>query len=321
MPKIQYIRKRFSKSSLNIINQANNIIVEYEEQGFSLTLRQLYYQFVSRDFIANKQTEYKRIGSIVNDARLAGLIDWYSIEDRTRNLEALSHWCNPSDIVQTCINQYRIDKWENQKYWLEVWIEKDALTGIIQDICHKHDVPYFSCRGYTSQSEMWTASQRLLHHAQENDQIPVIIHLGDHDPSGIDMTRDIMDRLNLFSLDFRGEGARVKRIALNMDQVEQYKPSPNPAKTTDSRYQAYIMEYGGDSWELDALEPGVIVGLIDKTINKLLMCLGDSGYTCIGPQIQNDTIVFDELTDSSQLPWGVQDQQQRERLASRRRVT
>lgn len=258
--KIKYIDKNFANSSLTIIDQANSIIEEYLEQGFKLTLRQLYYQFVSRDLIPNKQSEYKRLGSIINDGRLAGLIDWDSIEDRTRNLQKLPHWSSPAEIVDLCINQYRIDKWNNQEYRPEVWIEKDALLGIIENICNQHEVPFFSCRGFTSQSEMWSAGRRF----GKCDQTPIIIHLGDHDPSGIDMTRDVNDRLELFM-----GGMRVNRIALNMDQIELYDPPPNFAKVTDSRSPTYIKNFGEESWELDALEPSVLVNLIDQTITSL----------------------------------------------------
>jgi len=91
MPKIAYKDKNFSPSTLAVIDQANEIIDEYQTDGLKLTLRQLYYQFVSRALIANKQSEYKRLGSIINDARLAGLVDWKAIEDRTRNLKRNSH--------------------------------------------------------------------------------------------------------------------------------------------------------------------------------------------------------------------------------------
>lgn len=82
MPKIEYIRRNFSQNSCKIIDQANEILDEYERQGFRLTLRQLYYQFVARDLIQNKQSEYKRLGSIINDARLAGFVDWQMMEER-----------------------------------------------------------------------------------------------------------------------------------------------------------------------------------------------------------------------------------------------
>lgn len=249
---------------MELIERCNTIIADYTAQGFVLTLRQLYYQLVSRDVIPNKQTEYKRLGSIVNDARLAGLIDWLAIEDRTRDLRSLNHWDEPSEIVQACADQFRVDLWEGQPYRPEVWIEKDALIGVIEGVSNELDVPHFSCRGYTSQSEMWVAAQRLKKYARAG-QKPIIFHLGDHDPSGKDMTRDITDRLRLFM-----GGIPVKRLALNMDQVEQYEPPPNPAKTTDSRYAAYIADFGEESWELDALEPTVIAALIRTAIEALI---------------------------------------------------
>lgn len=264
MPKIKYREIAFLPATLALVKRCNAIIAEYTAQGFVLTLRQLYYQLVSRDVIANKQSEYKRLGSIVNDARLAGLIDWTAIEDRTRDLRKLSEWTTPSEIIEACASQYRIDLWEDQEHRPEVWIEKDALVGVIEGVCNELGVPHFSCRGYTSQSEMWEAGRRLKGYLT-GGQTPVIFHFGDHDPSGRDMTRDIVDRLALFM-----GGVEVKRLALNMDQVEEYEPPPNPAKTTDSRYEAYIAEFGGESWELDALEPAVIATLIRDAVNALI---------------------------------------------------
>ena len=122
-------------------------------------------------------------------------------------------------------------------------------------------VPFFSCRGYVSQSEMWTAGRRMGQSHQDG-LTPLVIHLGDHDPSGIDMSRDIADRLSLFA----ETPVQVLRIALTMDQVEQYNPPPNPAKLTDSRGSGYVEEYGTESWELDALEPAVLTALIQDTV-------------------------------------------------------
>lgn len=265
MPKIAYKTFNFSASTASLIETCNRVVSEYTAQGFKLTLRQLYYQLVSRDIIPNQQKEYKRVGSIVNDARLAGLIDWDAIEDRTRNLETLPNWDEPADIVKACATQFHVDMWANQKYRPEVWIEKDALVGVIEGVCQELDVPFFSCRGYTSQSEMWGGAMRLLAHAKRRKQTPIIFHLGDHDPSGKDMTRDIIERMELFM-----GGLRLERLALNMNQVEKYGPPPNPAKTTDSRYAGYIAEFGAESWELDALEPAVIAALIRNAVGGLI---------------------------------------------------
>lgn len=261
MPRIAYVEKRFTAATLDLINTAERICAEYAAQGFDLTLRQLYYQFVARGLLANKQTEYKRLGSIVNDARLAGLLDWDYIVDRTRNLRGLPHWQAPESIIRSAAASYRTDRWAEQPHRVEVWIEKDALVGVIQGVCERHDVDYFSCRGYTSQSELWGAAQRLARY-ERRGQKPVVIHLGDHDPSGIDMTRDITERLELFG----AERVEVCRIALNMPQVEEYQPPPNPAKLTDSRAGGYIRRFGPSSWELDALDPTTLDRLIEDEI-------------------------------------------------------
>jgi hypothetical protein len=262
-PKICYVERRFNSATAAVIEHANTIIAEYVARGFDLTLRQLYYQFVSRDLLANRQSEYKRLGSIVNDARLAGLIDWDHITDRTRELRSLSHWSSPSDIVEAIAQQFRIDRWADQPRRVEVWIEKDALVGVFERVCQALDIGLFSCRGYTSQSEMWAAAQRLRRYAKHGQEV-VILHFGDHDPSGLDMTRDITDRLALFGCDLD-----VRRLALTMDQVREYAPPPNPAKATDSRFAGYIPEYGDESWELDALSPEVLAGLVTETVTAL----------------------------------------------------
>ena len=268
MPNIQYIQKRFSDTSMAIIAHAAQICADYAAQGFDLTLRQLYYQFVARGIIPNSQAEYNRIGRVVNDARLAGLLDWDYIVDRTRNMEKRSHWDDPAGIIDSASKSYGINQWKGQPRRVEVWIEKDALVGVIEGVCRELDVPYFSCRGYTSQSEMWRAAMRLIEYCEEGHD-PVILHLGDHDPSGIDMTRDIRDRLTLFMRSHGQFPPEVNRIALTMAQINQYNPPPNPTKLTDSRAKDYLVMYGNQSWELDALDPVMMADLIRDEVEAL----------------------------------------------------
>lgn len=263
MPRIEYVPKKFSSDRLQMIEKVNSVVSEYEKQGYSLTLRQVYYQMVARDIIPNNMRSYKNLGNLINDARLAGLIDWLAIEDRTRNLRENSHWSKPGSVIESAAYSYHLDHWKGQESYVEVWVEKDALIGIVGQICQKLDVSHFSCRGYVSQSEMWAAARRL-HRRQEAGQHIVLLHLGDHDPSGKDMSRDIQDRL----VTFETYGVTFKRLALNMDQVELYNPPPNPAKLTDSRATGYIEEYGDECWELDALEPKVISDVIRENVEK-----------------------------------------------------
>lgn len=261
-----FIDRKFKPATLEVIKRANVIIDEYAAQGFTLTLRQLYYQFVRRNWITNTRASYNRLGTIVSDGRLAGYIDWSAIEDRTRNVRYNAHFDSPSDAVRAVHEQYGIDMWANQPFRVEVWIEKEALIGVIERVCKSHDVPFFACRGYVSQSEQYAAGMRARSHFNRGSQETVILHLGDHDPSGIDMTRDNTDRLALFA-GYRGK-PHVERIALNMEQVNQYQPPRNPAKVTDTRFKNYSDQYGEASWELDALEPRVIADLIDEHVMK-----------------------------------------------------
>lgn len=292
MSKLRYKTWTPKPEALEVVGVAEAICTEYAAQGYNLTLRQLYYQFVARGLIPNTQSSYSRLGSIINDARLAGLLDWDYIVDRTRNLAGASHFDRPQDAILQAARSYSEDLWRNQPARLEVWVEKEALADVVGQVASRHDVDYFSCRGYVSQSELWSAGQRCLDRILRGQQV-IVLHLGDHDPSGIDMTRDITDRMTTFLVrDYHracigagleasttvgairthmnrrvgGEAFEVRRIALNMDQVDRYQPPPNPAKVTDSRYESYRAEFGDESWELDALEPQVLDRLIESHI-------------------------------------------------------
>jgi hypothetical protein len=223
-----FLNIRFRRSTLELIDHVNGIVDQYQALGFILTLRQLFYQFVSRPALglANSFDDYKRLGRTVTDARRAGLIDWDAIEDRTRNVNRLPTWDDPPEIITSCAEQYREDLWASQRYRPEVWIEKDALTGVIESVCEEFRVPYFSCRGNVSDSEMYAAGKRFAL-IDNQGQVPLVLHLGDHDPNGLDMSRDIQDRLVVFA---RRE-VEVKRLALNFDQTARLPP--NFAKETD----------------------------------------------------------------------------------------
>ena len=262
MPKVKYVDINFRFNSRELMGLVNSVIEEYDEQGYELTLRQVYYQLVARGYIPNTERSYKNLGNLINDGRLAGLIDWNAIVDRTRNLKKNSHWERPESVIRSACYWYMLDRWCEQPNYVEVWVEKDALIGIVSKICYELDVPHFSCRGYTSQSEMWTAAQRFI--GQGHRENRVIIYLGDHDPSGIDMTRDIQERLHMFGAD-----VEVKRVALTMEQILKYNPPSNPTKVTDARASGYIKKYGYECWELDALEPSVITELIHNEVTAL----------------------------------------------------
>lgn len=261
-----YQDQNFRAASLKLIEQINIIIEEYRRDGYVLTVRQLYYQLVARDIIPNTQNDYKRAAQLVNDAKLAGLIDWDMLEDRTRNFITRNRWNSPEEILQSVAKQYHMDMWDNQTQRVFVIVEKEALVGVLERTCREYDVPLLAARGYPSGSVLREFGRDDVQLAINLGQVPTIIHLGDHDPSGIDMTRDLQERINMFA----EEPVELIRIALNMEQVMQQKPPENPAKTTDSRFEDYMRKYGTSSWELDALSPRYLDKLMRKEITKYI---------------------------------------------------
>lgn len=268
MPNVKekFIEKRFNSASRALIVIINNILDDYRLQGYDLSLRQLYYQLVARNIVPNTEQSYKNVGKLVSDARLAGLVDWDMIRDRGRVTRSNSHWDTPADIIRSATLGYAIDRWENQDNYVEVMVEKQALEGVLIPVCQELDVPFSANKGYTSSSAIREASKRYLWKSEEGKRLHVI-YLGDHDPSGIDMSRDIDDRFELFT---RGAGVRVHRVALNMDQVKKLNPPPNPAKMTDSRASEYVRKFGRQSWELDAIEPTKLAKIVRDKINDLI---------------------------------------------------
>lgn len=258
--------KRLSAGVLKLIDVCNSVIDEYEGKGYNVTVRQIYYQLVARGHTGgeNSPRMYAQIQAALNTGRMQGLVSWSALEDRGRNLRGLNHYESIAQLLRSAKADFRHDLWADQQWRPEVWIEKEALVGVIGGICNRLRVDFFACKGYNSQSEQWRAGRRFASRIH-NGQRPIVLHLGDHDPSGIDMTRDNQERISLFA----GMQVPVMRLALNMPQIEELQPPPNPTKVTDSRAADYIARFGDESWELDALDPSYIERLIEDAILKL----------------------------------------------------
>lgn len=267
--KKEYITKKFGDDALALLERINVILSNYEEQGYDLSLRQLYYQLVAANVVPNTEQSYKSIGSLVSDARLAGLIDWNMIKDRGRVTITNSHWRTPREILEACSRQFQIDKWETQDVYVEVMVEKQALEGVLEPVCRELDVPFTANKGYSSSSSLYEAGLRMKSRLEDGKSVAVI-YLGDHDPSGIDMSRDVEERLRLFSEVDQFDGTlELLRVALNYDQIKKLRPPENPAKMTDSRAGAYVARFGRSSWELDAIEPRALAKLVRDEVRGL----------------------------------------------------
>lgn len=251
--------------TIETVAHAIGIIQEYQAQGLKLTLRQLYYQFVSRDLIPNTQRSYQKLGKTIGKARMAGLIDWNAIEDRGREPDVPNHFSDLDELIETALGAYKLDRWSGQEHYCELWVEKAALAGVLEPMARRYHVTLMVNKGYSSLSAMYESAKRIV--KERGGRWATVFYLGDHDPSGEDMVRDIQYRLNVFS---GFSGIEVEKIALTREQIDRYGPPPNPTKLTDSRAKQYIKQHGRDSWEVDALEPRVLQKVVSSAIEGIL---------------------------------------------------
>jgi hypothetical protein len=262
---------RFNAVNAKLIEVCNTVIDQYTEAGLRLTLRQLYYQLVSANVIPNEEKAYKSIGALVSKARLAGLMDWDAIEDRVRQPRRASEWRSIQSLVDSALYAFRLPRLKGQPTYVEVWVEKDALAGVLSPLTDKYHLVLMVNRGYSSQSAMYESADRIIKNVDEYGcDSAVILYLGDLDPSGEDMVRDLQDRLVMF-----GAPVVVQKVALNMDQVTRYNLPPNPAKLSDSRSGKFVDKFGTQSWELDAIPPQelqrIVTGAIEDNLDLDLM--------------------------------------------------
>lgn len=292
MANIHYKRYAPRGEAKALLTEIAGIVRTYAAQGLRLTLRQLYYQLVSRDRIPNEEKSYKKIGTIVSRARQGGLLDWDAIEDRVRTPQVPPEFDDLEQLVNAAINSYRLPRLRGQMTYVELWVEKDALAGILAPIARRYHIVLMVNRGYSSTSAMKESAERIASaHDKYGCQSAHILYLGDLDPSGEDMVRDIEERLNMYcntgqvvDVDaiLRGEedfasyefgtpySVTVEKLALTMEQVDEYDPPPNPAKLSDSRSPAFVERYGHSSWEVDALPPTILRDLIEERLSELI---------------------------------------------------
>jgi len=236
-----------------------------------MTVRQVYYQLVARLVVPNCQASYDRVQRMLVDARNEGDIPMEWIEDRLRKGRGSLHGyvsrkhfvaTLPDKIRQLTFTYYR-DIWADQPHYIEVWVEKDALSGIFDRVLMTgdYDIGLNVCRGYTSLSAIAEAAQRL-----NRERDPLILYFGDFDPSGEDMARDIPERLVQL-----GCYARLQKVALTREQIARYQLPPNFEKETDKRAPAFIQRYGpNSSVELDALSTAGLRGIITEAVESAL---------------------------------------------------
>ncbi len=255
-----------AKSKEACVGLVQGIIAEYA--GMRLTLRQIYYRLVAAQFFPNVLQSYKWLSTVLVDARKDGDIDYNAIEDRTREMHegygedrtAAAHFRRSWEYVADMDNRYTMPHWWGQPKFVQVWLEKQALAALFEQVTDAEGIDLAVCRGYPSLTFLWEASETL----QELDSKEIqILYFGDFDPTGEDIPRYVMETLR----EEFGIEATFERVAINRDQIDRYNIPPAPAKTTDSRYTAFVAEHGV-AWqvELDAIEPRTLQGLVRDAI-------------------------------------------------------
>jgi len=268
--KQQYVKKRFTQKNRELLSYIQILVKQYQDRGYRLTLRQLYYRLVSDKVFENETRYYKSLSELLTNARLAGLVDWDIIVDRIRRPYIKSEFDGAKHLIESAIRSFRLPRHCDQDYYVELWTEKDALAEVLEPIANQYHVPLVINRGYSSASAMYRASHRFISAEHTESKInhyqsPVIIYLGDHDPSGLDMDRDISARLKQFWAD-----VEFRRIALTMDQIDDHSLAPDPAKVNDSRFKKYAQKYGRKSWEVDSLDPPTLDAIVREALEEYI---------------------------------------------------
>lgn len=250
-----------------LIDQIITVVNYYESIDIKLTNRQLYYQLVGKNLIPNALEIYKRICTVITDLRYAGMIDWDSIEDKARKAKKPNDWDNLSSIINAAVDQYRLPRWDDQEYYVEMYCEKEAGINVLEPLSQTYHIHFGFNKGYSSAAALYLLAQRIEEKLQEDKKV-IILYFGDHDPSGLDMIRDIKDRVSEF-LEKR-YAFEIISAALTKEQIEMYSLPPNPAKITDPRAKWYIKEFGKVSWELDAIDALELRKIAKKAILQYL---------------------------------------------------
>ncbi|MDP2948179.1 MAG: hypothetical protein Q8P22_01400 [Chloroflexota bacterium] len=250
---------------LDLVNAVQQILSGYT---MTLTLRQVYYRLVVAGLIANTRSEYTQLSSQLVKAREEGDVDGSRIVDRSRGIEDMS-FDSPESFIEACEaaleRQYVRRFWDSQPVYCEVWVDKDALSQVLAQAVYPFNTIVAPSRGYSSYSYLSAAAGRINRHGSGGKRA-VIFYFTDHDPSGLDMSRDLQDRLAKYC---SGE-VEVRRVALTYEQVKHYNLVPNPVKLADLRSNGYVKQYGEQCWELDAIEPTELIRLCGLAVEALI---------------------------------------------------
>lgn len=228
-----------------------------------MTLRQVHYRIVARadTTYTNTQGDYNQLSKWLVAERLSGAIPWDWIEDRLRKPRRVNMFEDLEEFITVARHSYRRDVWPDQPDYLEVFVEKDALSAIFEEVLDSYGVTLNVGRGYSSWSSIKAAADRF-------DVGGTILYFGDFDPSGEDMVRALEESLANPDLPNGGSFPTVIKCALTPEDIDTYNLPPDFTKATDTRAAAFVERYGDVAVELDALPVAVLRDRIEQEIES-----------------------------------------------------
>jgi len=273
-------RRRFTwtKKQLDKLNKVIEVLSELNDYK-PLTLRQIYYQLVGQGYIENKVSQYTMLSKLLKWARIDGYIAWEDIEDRVRAFHDLTGWGSSDDFIQAHLRSflrgYTRNLLQSQDKYIEIWIEKDALSSIFTRVAEPYTIPVVVCRGFSSVSFLNDFKTRLNSEKADRSVLSstgrskIMLYFGDFDPSGVEMLTamktTLLEELEVNEIEF-------KRVALLKDDISAYNLPNNPdaLKKTDTRAKKHLETYGELAVELDALRPDILERKITDAIEAEL---------------------------------------------------
>jgi hypothetical protein len=235
-----------------------------------MTVRQLFYRLVSVGVVANTKPDYSRVSRMMTKARRDERIPYEWLVDRSRPTYSVNVWQNPASFVQTVARSYRHDYWYQQPTYCEVWCEKDAVTGSIEDTVRELGVTLRVTRGFMSATRVNDIAQ----HLRRIRKPKTVFYLGDHDPSGHSIEETavdaVLERMNGFKSGYDVMNVSVQRLAIHAADIRLFNLPPLLVKDTDPRAEEFEAEHGKDCVELDALPPTELRRRIDEAVMGLV---------------------------------------------------
>lgn len=228
---------------------------EFQQQKPPMTVRQMFYRMSAQGMVDKSENGYDRVGYALKNMRFAGAIPFGWIADNTRWVRKQTTYSGIADMLAQQRKLYRRALWDSQPAHVEIWLEKDALAGVIDAVTSVYDVPLYVTRGYPSLTYVYDAAESL----KAIDKPKFIYHFGDFDASGKDAARDIRDKLRTFGAQFD-----FIEVAVIADQIDALALQTRPAKKTDSRAK----NFGDVAVELDAIPPNTLRQMVREVIEQ-----------------------------------------------------